>query len=306
LRVGVTGSSGLIGTALVEALRERGDDVIRFVRPDSANQEGGIVRWDPSRHLVDDHDIKKLRCFDAVVNLAGAGIGDRRWNAARKEAILNSRLEATSLLVEVVKELANGTASLASGSAVGIYGSRGDDVLDEDSSHGNDFLASVCASWEAAATTLSDQGTAVATLRSGIVMSRRGGALRRQLPLFKLGVGGPLASGRQWLSPISLGDEVRAILWTVDHQISGPLNLVCPTPVTNRQFSSTLAKTLRRPAVIKTPAFALKFVLGGELTTQAVLASQRVEPKRLLESGFVFENPDCRSVLSVAIKGSSD
>jgi uncharacterized protein (TIGR01777 family) len=306
LRVGVTGSSGLIGSALVDALRERGDDVIRFVRPESANLDGVLIRWDPSRQLVDEDDVKHLSGFDAVVNLAGAGVGDRRWNGARKEEILNSRLNATSLLVEVLGALANGTASLASGSAVGIYGSRDDEALDEDSSTGHDFLALVCERWEAAAMALADKGTAVATLRTGIVMSERGGALRRQLPLFELGVGGPLSKGRQWLSPISLSDEVRAILWIIDYQLPGPVNLVCPSPLTNNQFSKLLGKTLRRPAIIRTPELALRVVLGSELTSQAVLASQRVLPKVLLENGFVFQNPDCSSVLSAAFKGPSN
>jgi uncharacterized protein (TIGR01777 family) len=305
VRVAITGSSGLIGSALVEALQERGDDVIRFVRPESVNRDGRFIRWDPSRHLVDEHDIKQQSGFDAVVNLAGAGIGDRRWDSARKVEILDSRLRATSLLVEVLASLSHGTSSLATGSAVGIYGSRGDEVLVEDSSNGDDFLAVVCKRWEAASMVLADQGTAVATLRTGIVMSKRGGALRRQLPLFRLGVGGPLANGRQWLSPISLIDEVRAVLWIIDRQLSGPVNLVCPAPLTNNEFSKLLGKTLRRPAIMRTPELALKVVLGSQLTTQAVLASQRVVPKVLLESGFAFDNPDCLSVLSAALKGPS-
>lgn len=306
MRVGLTGSSGLIGTALIEALKKRGDDVIRFVRPDSTNRDGGVIRWDPSRHLVDDHDVRAVSGFDAVVNLAGAGVGDRRWTSARKEEILNSRLQATSLLVEVLRSMANGTSSLASGSAIGVYGSRDADALDEDSTTGEDFLALVCERWEAAAMAFTDQGTSVATLRTGIVMSERGGALGRQLPLFRLGVGGPLGNGRQWLSPISLNDEVRAILWIIDHQLSGPVNLVCPTPLTNAQFSKLLGETLHRPAIIRTPALALKVILGTQLTTQAVLASQRVLPKVLLENGFIFENRDCRSVLSAAITSRSN
>lgn len=306
MRVGVTGSSGLIGSALVDALNERGDDVIRFVRPDSVNRDGGVIRWDPSRHLVDEHDVHAVSGFDAVVNLAGAGVGDHRWTNARKEEILNSRLRTTSFLVEVLRSMTNGTPLLASGSAIGVYGSRGADELDEDSATGDDFLAHVCERWEKTAMAFTDQGALVATLRTGIVMSERGGALARQLPLFRLGVGGPLADGRQWLSPISLNDEVRAILWIIDHQLSGPVNLACPAPLTNAQFSKLLGKILHRPAVIKTPALALKVILGGQLTTQAVLASQRVLPKVLLGNGFVFENPDCRSALSAAIKGRSN
>jgi uncharacterized protein (TIGR01777 family) len=297
VRVGVTGSSGFIGSALVAALRERGDEVIRFVRPESPSRGDAVVRWDPSRQLVDDHDLARAGGFDAVVNLAGAGLADRRWSQARKVEIERSRLESTTLLVSTLRATSTGTAMLASGSAIGIYGSRGDEVLDESSSPGQDFLAQLCRKWEAAAA-LSEQGAVVATLRTGIVLSPKGGALKRQLPLFRAGLGGPFSSGAQWLSPISLEDEVRAILFVVDHRVPGPVNLVCPAPLTNAEFAKELGRGLHRRAMVRVPAAALKAVLGTQLTSETVLASQRVIPKTLLENGFVFQNPDAPSIVA--------
>jgi hypothetical protein len=301
MRVGVTGSSGFIGSSLAQALGERGDEVIRFVRPDSTAHANRCVRWDPSRQLVDENDLSRVGGFDAVVNLAGAGVGDHRWTTARKEEILRSRFDSTVLLVDVLRSLSNGTAVLVSGSAIGIYGSRGDEKLDESSSVGHDYLSNVCSQWEAAASTLAQQGTVVANLRTGIVMSSQGGSLKRQLPLFRLGLGGPFSRGQQWLSPISLPDEVRAILWILDRQLSGPLNLTCPTPLPNATFAKILGQELHRPTIIRIPAVALKVALGSQLTSEAILASQRVHPKALLESGFVFENADSTSIVKAAI-----
>ena len=189
MRVGVTGSSGFIGSSVVAALVERGDHVIRFVRPDTAPQSGDAIRWDPSRGLVDEEDLRRVGGFDAVVNLAGAGIADRRWTPSRKDEIRRSRRDAATLLVRLLND-SSGTPLLASASAIGIYGSRGDEVLDESSTKGDDYLASVCVEWEDATSPLEQSGTTVAHFRTGIVMSRRGGALKRQLPLFRLGLGG--------------------------------------------------------------------------------------------------------------------
>jgi hypothetical protein len=300
VRVGVTGSSGLIGSAVVTALRERGDDVIRFVRPDSVRGTEQVVRWDPSRGLLDDTDLRRVGAFDAVVNLAGAGLADRRWTNARKEAIGQSRTDATSLLVRLLND-SSGTPFLASASAVGVYGSRGDDVLDESSSIGDDFLARVCAEWERATMPLERSGRGVAFLRTGIVMSSRGGALKKQLPLFRFGLGGRFGSGDQWLSPISLRDEVRAILWLLETRATGPFNLVAPAALTNHDFTRALARHVHRPARLPVPATALRLVLGRELVDVAVLASQRVIPMALIESGFSFENGDIESILISAM-----
>lgn len=301
MRVGVTGASGLIGSSLVAALRERHDSVITFVRPTTRVRDDNLVRWDPSLGLLDDEDLRRAGGFDALVNLAGAGIGDRRWNAERKSEILSSRVAATSLLAEVAKQSTSGVGFLANASAIGWYGSRGDEVLDESSTRGEGFLADVCDAWENAALTLGSTGTTVARLRSGVVLSSHGGALRQQLPLFRVGVGGRLGSGRQWLSPISLRDEVTAILWVLDHHLEGPVNLVAPTPLTNRAFTRDLARVLHRPGVFAVPSIALRATLGPEMADELVLASQRVSPQSLLSSGFTFCDPDAASALAWAL-----
>jgi len=300
VRVGVTGSSGLIGSALVSALLERGDDVVRFVRPDSARPGGEVVRWDPSRGLVDEGDLKRVGRFDAVVNLAGAGIGDRRWSNRRKTVLRTSRTDATRLLVRLLQE-SSGTDFLASGSAVGVYGSRGDESLDENSSTGDDFLAHLCTEWEEATSPLSQSGTVVAHLRSGLVLSSRGGLLKRQLPLFRLGLGGSLGTGHQWLSPISLRDEVRAIVWLLETRTGGPFNLVAPAALTNRAFTDALARQLHRPARVRIPAGVLRVALGADLVDGAVLASQRVVPAALHVAGFAFDDSDIASILTSAL-----
>ena len=298
--IGVTGSTGFIGSALVAALSERGDDVVRFVRPDTGGWTGPVVRWDPSRSLVDDGDLRRVGRFDAVVNLAGAGIADRRWSDSRKEEIGASRLNATTLLVRLLNE-SSGAGVLVSGSAVGVYGSRGDESIDESSAVGDDFLARVCTQWERATAPLEDRGTAVAHVRTGIVMSTQGGALKKQLPLLRLGLGGVLGRGDQWLSPMSVRDVVRAIVWLLDSGASGPFNLVAPAALTNRAFTSALARQLHRPARLRVPSFALSLVLGTELVHEAILASQRVVPLALQDAGFTFADPDIESILVSAL-----
>lgn len=301
MRVGVTGSSGLIGSALVDALRARGDVVVRFVRPDSPPSVDQVIRWDPLRTTLDEKDLGRVGGFDAVVHLAGAGVGDKRWSQSRKQEILTSRTMSTNLLLEALRATANGTPMVASGSAIGYYGSRGDDEIDENSSRGQDFLAAVCDQWESTANEARRLGAIVANLRTGIVMTKEGGALQRQLPLFRLGAGGQLSTGRQWLSPISLEDEVRAILWVVDHRLEGPVNLVAPNPVRNRDFTKSLGALLRRPTFARVPAFALRVVLGTELANDVVLSSQRVLPNYLIKSGFSFLHGDTTSLLSAAL-----
>jgi hypothetical protein len=191
---------------------------------------------------------------------------------------------------------------LASGSAIGYYGSRGEESLTEASAPGDDFLATVCVEWENAANELAKTGTPVAILRTGIVMDKSGGALKKQLPLFRLGLGGKLGSGAQWLSPISLNDEIRAILWVLDKKLSGPLNLVSPSPVTNLVFTKALAKAVRRPALLAVPKFMLSLVLGGELTEMALLASQKVLPDALSANGFNFEQESIEKIFRSGLK----
>jgi uncharacterized protein (TIGR01777 family) len=301
VRVGVTGSSGLIGRALAISLRERGDTVVTFVRPTSERREDPCVRWDPSSEYVDETDLRDVGRLDAIVHLGGVGIGDRRWSSNRKALIVASRVESTSLLERVVRSLPEGVGFVASASAIGWYGDRGDEQLYETSARGDGFLADVCHEWEGATTPLESRGVPVAHFRSGIVMSTHGGALKKQLPLFRFGLGGALGSGHQWMSPISLVDEVRAILWIIDHQLTGPINLVAPTPTTNNDFTRELASALSRRAFLAVPTFALRVALGREMANELLLASQRVMPQQLLASGFVFEHSDMNSVLRAAL-----
>lgn len=299
MRVGVTGATGLIGRALVASLHERGDTVVPFIRPTTKEHHSPSVRWDPARDIIDVDDLRLVGGLDAVVHLAGAGIGDRRWTSLRKAEIVRSRVEGTSLLVRSFSELAGGVGFLASASAIGWYGNRGDEVLDEASPHGEGFLSDVCVEWEHAAACASS--TPVAHLRTGFVVSARGGALKKQLPLFRVGLGAYFASGQQWMSPVSLVDEVRAILWVIDHRLEGPINLVAPEPSTNRSFSESIGQALHRPVKLRVPRVVLANVLGAEMADELLLTSQRVTPGRLLDSGFEFTHRDADSTVRAAL-----
>lgn len=288
MRVVVTGASGLVGTALVTALERRGDQVVRLVRREARG--GDERRWDPAAGRLDPD---ALHGADAVVHLAGAGIGDQRWTAHRKAEIRDSRIRGTSLLAEAIAAAPTPVPVWVSGSAVGWYGDRGDEELDEDSRPGSDFLAGLCRDWEAATAPAEAAGTRVALLRTGIVLSPAGGALARQLPLFRLGLGGHLGDGRQWVSWIALPDQIGAILHALDHpDLAGPFNATAPNPVTNADLTAALAGAVHRPAVLAVPRLALHVALGRELTDVALLASQRVRPARLLASGYRFAHPD--------------
>ncbi len=301
VRVGITGSTGLIGRALEASLRARGDTVVPFVRPTTKDRPSPSVRWDPSRDLIDFDDLRQVGALDAVVHLAGSGIGDRRWTSMRKAEIVRSRVEGTTLLASSFTELADGVGFFASASAIGWYGNRGDDVLDEASPRGEGFLSDVCVEWERATAPASASSTPVAHLRSGIVISARGGALKKQLPAFRVGLGAYFASGHQWMSPISIDDEVRAILWIVDHRLEGPFNLVAPEPTTNRRFSEELGAALHRPVKLRVPRVVLSNLFGAEMADELLLTSQRVVPTRLLESGFAFLHRDASSTIRAAL-----
>ncbi|MDE3093200.1 MAG: TIGR01777 family oxidoreductase [Acidobacteriota bacterium] len=301
MRVGVTGSTGFLGTALVGALEARGDDVVRFVRPDTTAVSGAMVRWDPARSLIDEGDLAAAGGFDAVVNLAGTGIASHRWSDAYRRRVLTSRTDATSLLVRALTTLTSGVAVLVSASAVGYYGDRGDEVLDESSAGGEDYVAQVCREWEAAAAPFAATGASLSIARTGIVLGRSGGVLERLTPLFRAGAGGVIGNGRQWVSPISLVDEVAALLWLIDHQSSGVFNLVAPEPCTNREMTRTLARQLHRPAVLRVPSLALRLTLGRELADNTVLTSQRVVPTALEASGFTFSSAGIESIIASAL-----
>ena len=287
--VAVTGASGLIGTALTAALEKRGDRVLPIGRRPPA----GGVAWDLAARRIDE---AALEGVDVVVHLAGERI-DGRWTATKKRKILDSRVEGTEVLAEALAGLGRPPAVVVSASAVGFYGDRGDEELAEDSPPGTGFLAEVCERWEAAAAPIASPDTRLVLARTGIVCTPDGGALGRMLALTRLGLGGRLGNGRQWWPWITLEDEVRALLHLLDTPIVGPVNLVAPGICRNAEFVRTLARTLRRPAVLPAPALALRAALG-EMANGLLLASARVQPVGLEDSGFTFRSPDLTSAIA--------
>jgi uncharacterized protein len=292
MRIAVTGSSGLIGSALVPHLESHGHEVIRVVRGQAVGPE---IAWSPAESRIDTHAFEGI---DAVVHLAGAGIGDHRWTDDHKRAVLESRTKGTSIVAEAIAAAENGPKVLLSGSAVGYYGDRGDEELDEASSAGSGFLADVCVKWEQATGMAEAAGTRVVHLRTGIVLSAQGGALKKQLPLFKFGLGGKMGSGDQWQSWISIDDEVAAITHLLTAETSGPVNLTAPAPVTNAEFTRTMGEVLHRPTFLPIPRFGPKLVLGGELADNLLYAGQKVLPRVLDgDPGFTFRHPDLSTAL---------
>lgn len=290
-RVAITGASGLIGSALVGHLKSEGHTVQRLVRRKPVAPDE--VQWDP---LTGSVDLAPLEGVDAVIHLAGAGVGDRRWNKKYKAQILNSRLYGTTTVASAVEKLK--PSVFISGSAIGWYGETGNRAVNEGDRPGDDFLASVCKEWEAAA----DGAPSVRTvkIRTGLVLDPTGGALGRMMPLFKFGLGGRLGNGKQWWSWITLHDEIKAISFLLEKDIEGPINLTSPHPVTNAEFTAALARALRRPALFPAPAFALKLALGGFSTE--ILGSKKVIPQRLLDAGFEFDFPQLPSALAELVK----
>jgi hypothetical protein len=299
MKIAITGATGFLGRALVAALHDRGDTPILFSRAQTA--ERNVVRWQPSIGEVNRDDLARVGSIDAFVHLAGAGIADKRWTAGRKEEILESRTRGTALLAKTIVGLETPPTVVLSGSAIGYYGSKGDEVLTETSSRGEGFLADVCEAWENAALPIQEAGITLSLLRTGIVMGAQGGALKKQLPLFKAGVGGRLGSGRQFLSPISLHDEIEAMLFLLDKKIAGPVNLVAPEPITNRAFTTALGAAVHRPAIAAVPRLALDIALGRELVSEALMASQRVIPAALEAHGFVFQHRTIDQILMAAL-----
>jgi hypothetical protein len=299
MRVLVSGSHGLIGTALVRTLRTRGHVVGRIVRPHVGARTGpDDVSWDIEAATIDG---PALEGADAVVHLAGASLA-RRWSSAYKARLRDSRVEGTTLLATALGQLDRPPAVMVSGSAIGYYGDRGDDVLTEDSEPGTGFLADVVQAWEAATAPADAAGVRVVRLRSGIVLSADGGALGKQLPLFKLGLGGQLGAGGQYVSWVSLADEVEAILHALTHDsVQGPLNATAPNPVTNTELTRILGAALGRPTMLRVPRFALEAALGSEMARETVLVSQRVRPARLEATGFEFRHPELAGALAAAL-----
>lgn len=296
VRIVISGSSGLIGTALVGRLRGQGHEFVRLVRGTSG---GGDVPWDPARGVLPAEVIDGA---DAVINLSGAGIADHRWTDEYKRVLLDSRLQTTDLLARTIAAVDRKPSVFLSGSAIGWYGSRGDEQLDEGAAPGEGFLADLCRQWEGATAAAADAGVRTVHLRTGIVLSAEGGALKKQLPLFKFGLGGKFAKGHQWQSWITIDDEVGAIVHLMTADVAGPVNLTAPDAVTNAEFTATLARALHRPAILPIPSFGPKLLLGGELAESLLFTGQRVVPAKLLESGYVFVlptlEPALRSILS--------
>lgn len=295
--VAITGSNGLIGRALTRSFEADGHHVVRVVRGEGGP---GVVKWDPLGGTIDAGGLEGIK---AVVHLAGEGIGTGPWTAAQRRKIHDSRSEGTALLARTLASLTSPPAVLVSGSGVGYYGDRGDEVLTERSSSGNDFLAGVCLAWEAATSPAARAGVRVATVRSGVVLDPNGGALAKQLPLFRLGLGGKAGSGKQWLSWIGMPDEVAAIRHIIDTtSIDGPVNLVAPTPVTNAEFTRELGRAVRRPTLLPVPRFVRHAPAGlGALLDSLLFTSARATPAVLEASGFTFAHPTLSAALEAIL-----
>jgi uncharacterized protein len=290
-RIAISGASGLIGSALVGHLKSEGHTVQRLVR--RATVAPDEIQWDPKTGFV---DLEALRGVDAVIHLAGVGVGDKRWTKRYKAEILNSRLLGTTAIAKAVAEVK--PQVFISASAIGWYGDSGNRAVVESDSVGNDFLAAVCREWEGAADLAGDVRTV--KLRTGLVLDPTGGALGRMLPLFRFGLGGKLGSGKQWWSWITLHDLVRAIVFALEHPISGAVNLTTPNPVTNQEFTAALARAMNRPALFPAPAIALKIALGG--FSSEVLGSKKVMPNVLSESGFIWDYPHITNALTALVE----
>ncbi len=291
MRVAITGSSGLIGSALRTSLEADGHQVVRVVR---TGQGPDTTTWDVDRGQIDATAFEGL---DGVVHLAGEGIGEKRWTDEQKGRILESRTRGTALLSEALASLQHRPPVLVSGSAVGFYGDRGDEQLTEASPAGTGFLAEVATAWEAATAPAEAAGVRVAHIRTGIVLDRDGGALARLVKLARLGLLGKLGSGRQWMSWIGLADEVGAIRFLLEHDVAGAVNLTAPAPVTNAVFTKALGRVVHRPTILPIPSFGPKLLLGGELADALLYEGQRVLPEALLDAGYEFRHDDLETAL---------
>lgn len=297
MKILISGSSGLIGTAATTALKSDGHNVVHLVRP-GKTAKAGDVQWDPMRATV---DVAGLEGIDAVIHLSGAGIADGRWTEERKQLLRSSRIDTTRVLVDSLSRLKQKPRLLIVASAIGYYGDRGDEILTESSTTGTDFLALVCRDWEAEASRAAERGIRTVMLRTGVVLSGKGGALPKMLPPFKLGVGGRLGSGQQWMSWISIEDVAGIIRHTIaNQQVSGPVNVVAPNPVRNEEFTRLLAGMLHRPAIFPAPAFVLRLAMG-EMADAVLLSSDRVKPEQMLAAGYKFRFEILEPALRAAV-----
>lgn len=301
MEVAITGASGLIGSALARSLRVDGHTVRPLVRRASSDPESGAdsIRWDPAAGTIERDALDGI---DAVVHLAGAGIGDKRWSPARKQEIRESRTRGTDLLAGALAGLPRPPAVFVCGSAVGYYGDGGDEELTEQSPPGADFLAGVVQAWEAAAQPAVDAGIRTVFLRNGVVLSADGGMLPRLVTLFRCFVGGRLGSGRQWMSWVSIDDEVGVIRFLFERgDLSGPVNVTGPSPATNAQFTKALGAALHRPTLMPVPAFAPRLALGREMADELLFVSQRSVPAVLTAAGYGFAHRDVAAALRAVL-----
>jgi uncharacterized protein len=295
MKIVITGASGLIGSALLPALRAAGHDVRRLVR--GAATRADEIPWDPAAGRLEPAELGDT---DAFINLAGENVG-HRWTAARRQTILRSRVDVTRTLVGAMAKLPRKPAVLVNASAVGFYGDRGDETVTEASGIGPGFLPEVCLAWETHAEGAARLGVRTVLTRFGTVMSREGGALARMLPLFRLGLGGRVGDGQQWMSWVGIEDVVGALQHVLgDSRCAGPVNVVAPAAVTNAVFTETLARVLRRPAVVPVPAWALRLAFG-RMADEALLGSTRALPQRLAETGYAFQHPTLETALRAAL-----
>jgi hypothetical protein len=294
----LSGASGLIGANLVRALAAKRIQTFQLVRKENSQPDPRHIVWNPKADPP-VADLRALEGFDAAIHLSGANISSHRWTESYKREIVASRVDTTRALARIFQGLKQPPKALLCASATGIYGDCGDELLTEASAPGKGFLADTCARWEAAANTAKDAGVCVVHLRFGVVFSRAGGggALGRMLPIFRLGAGGRLGSGRQWMGWIAMPDVINAIEFLIEKQtLDGPINMVAPNPVTNRDFTAAFGRALHRPTLLPVPAFALRLAVG-EIADEALLASNRAVPQRLLDTGFEFRYPEIGAAL---------
>jgi uncharacterized protein len=297
MKVLISGGSGLVGSALTNTLRADGHVVSHFIRPGGKAAPGDVL-WNPSRATV---DVPALEGHDAIVHLSGASIADGRWTDKRKAILRSSRVDSTRVLVDSLTHLKQPPRVFVCASAIGYYGDRGDELLTESSGYGNDFLAILCRAWEAEATRASANGIRTVTTRFGVILATQGGALPQMLTPFKLGVGGRLGSGKQWISWVALEDVVKVLRTAIDNEnVNGPVNVVAHQPVQNSEFTRVLAGVLHRPAVFPAPAFALRLALG-QMADALLLSSQRVQPEKLAKISYKFRYETLRPALQAIL-----
>lgn len=297
MKLAITGSSGFIGSSLVNYLKEQNHEVVRIVR---SKPSAGDILWDPENEKIDSLALDEAN-VDAIIHLAGEGIAEKKWSEAQKQRIRDSRIKGTRLISKTILDLENKPSIFISSSAIGYYGSRKDEVLTEESESGDDFLSEVCREWESEAQPVAKDGITTAIIRTGHVLEASGGMLKRLILPFKLGIGGRIGSGEQYMSAIALKDHVRAITYIAENKLAGTFNLTGPNPLTNNEFTKALGKRLSRPTLLPTPLLPLKVIYGKELVDSLLLGSQRVVPQALTEAGFKFEYETIEDIFESAI-----